>query len=167
MARSGSVLYLGDVGSGTEEVNSFDCTTNNVNFGWPTYDGYQAAPTLPGYRNPIVHCTRNGATADAFRSEDPMSGASGAASVIIGDVYRGSRYSPELNGGAPLFGDFYDGYIRAVGVDGNGEITDTDAAPGVHLVHASSISSMVQGPDDYLYFTALYGPTTVCRLVRP
>lgn len=167
MARDGNVIYLGDVGSGTEEINSFIYTINSVNFGWPTYDGYAVSPSLPGYRNPIVHYTRNGATADAFRSEDPMGSASGAASVMIGDVYRGSQYSPALNGGALLFGEFYDGYIRAVGVDANGDITDTDTAPGFHLVHAGAIASMVQGPDGYLYFAALYGPAAIYRLVRP
>ena len=86
---------------------------------------------------------------------------------MIGGVYRGSRYSPALNGGVLLFGEFYDGYIRAVGVDANGDITYTDAAPGVHLVHNGAISSMVQGPDGYLYFAALFGPATLYRLVRP
>jgi hypothetical protein len=52
-------------------------------------------------------------------------------------------------------------------VDANGDITDTDAAPGFHLVHAGAISSMVQGPDGYLYFAALYDPATIYRLVRP
>lgn len=167
LARDGSVIYIGDVGAGVEEINSFNYTVNTVNFGWPTYDGFVASPSLAGYRNPIVYYTRNGTTADAFRGEDPMGSASGAASVMIGDVYRGSRYSPALNGGALLFGEFYDGYIRAVGVDANGDITDGDGAPGFHLVHEDAISSMVQGPDDYLYFTALYDTAMVYRLVRP
>lgn len=167
MARDGNVIYLGDVGSGTEEINSFNYTVNTINFGWPTYDGFEASPSLPGYRNPIVYYTRDGATAGAFRSEDPMGSMSGAATIIIGDVYRGSQYDADLNGGALLFGDFYDGYLRAVGVNSSGEITDADAAPGAHLVHAGAISSMVQGPDGYLYLVSLYGPSTVYRLVRP
>jgi glucose/arabinose dehydrogenase len=167
MACDGDLIYLGDVGNATEEINSFPYTVSSANFGWPTHDGYVSGSGLPGYRNPIVHYTRSGATANAFRSEDPMGSASGAASVMIGDVYRGTRYTPALNGGALLFGDFYDGFIRAVGVDGNGTITDPDGVPGFHLVHATAISSMVRGPDDYLYFTALYGPATVYRLVRP
>jgi glucose/arabinose dehydrogenase len=167
MARDGNVIYLGDVGAGTEEINSFLYTTNSMNFGWPTYDGFVVSPSLPGYRNPIVYYTRNGPTADAFRSEDPMATATGSASVIIGDVYHGSRYDTALNGGALLLGDFYDGYIRAVGVNTNGDITDTDGVPGFHLVHAGAISSMVQGPDGYLYFTALFGPAAIYRLVRP
>ena len=86
---------------------------------------------------------------------------------MIGDVYRGSRYSAAMNGGALLFGEFYDGFVRAVGVDANGDITDLDGVPGFHLVHEDGISSMVQGPDGYVYLTALYGPAAVYRLVRP
>jgi glucose/arabinose dehydrogenase len=169
MSRDGSIIYIGDVGSGFEEINSFAYTSNTTNFGWPVCEGSVAScgsPALAGYRNPIIFYDRGGVTASNFRAEDPMGTASGAASVMIGDVYRGSRYTAALNGGALLFGDFYDGYIRAVGVDGNGAITDTDGVPGFHLVHATFISSMVQGPDDFLYLTSL-GGNTVYRLVRP
>ena len=168
MARDGNIIYLGDVGSGTEEVNSFAVTNNTANFGWPTHDGWVASSTLPGYRNPIVYYTRSGATANAFRAEDPTApAATGSASVMIGDVYRGSRYDAAMNGGALLFGEFYDGFVRAVGVDASGNITDGDGVPGFHLVHEDGISSMVQGPDGYVYLTALYGPAAVYRLVRP
>lgn len=167
MARDGDIIYLGDVGSGTEEVNSFLVTNNTANFGWPTHDGYVGSSTLPGYRNPIVYYTRSGATANAFRAEDPMATATGSASVMIGDVYRGSRYTAAMNGGALLFGEFYDGFVRAVGVDASGNITDGDGVPGFHLVHEDGISSMVQGPDGYVYLTALYGSPMVYRLVLP
>lgn len=169
MSRDGNIVYIGDVGSGFEEINSFAYTSNTVNFGWPVCEGSVGAcgsPALAGYRNPIIFYDRGGVTASNFRAEDPMGTASGAASVMIGDVYRGSRYTAELNGGALLFGDFYDGYIRAVGVDANGGITDNDAAPGFHLVHATTISSMVQGPDGFVYLTSL-GGNSVFRLVRP
>jgi hypothetical protein len=166
MARDGNIVYLGDVGAGTEEIDSFNYTTT-ANFGWPTHDGYASSSTLPGYRNPIVYYTRNGTTANNFRAEDPMGTASGSASVMIGDVYRGSRYASELNSGALMFGEFYDGFIRAVGVDSFGNmIPDPVGAPGFHLVHATAISSMVQGPDGYLYLTSM-GPSAVYRLVRP
>jgi glucose/arabinose dehydrogenase len=172
MSRDGNVIYLGDVGSGvsgSEEINSFAYTTSTLNFGWPTCEGpVSSCGTIAAaaYRNPIVSYTRNGTTAGNFRNEDPMRTTSGSASIMIGDVYRGSRYTAPLNSGALMFGEFYDGFIRAVGVDANGAITDTDAAPGFHLVHATAISSMVQGPDGNLYLTAM-GPSAVYRLVHP
>lgn len=169
LSIDGNIVYIGDVGSGYEEINSFDYTRNILNFGWPTHDGPVSSSALPGYRNPIVAYRRNVEGA-LFRAEDPMATNSGAASVIVGTVYRGPQYGGLLDG-ALLFGDFYDGYNRYVGVaagsDGNGDITDADGVPGNHLVHASAISSYVQGPDGFIYMTALYGPAAVYRLVRP
>lgn len=169
MSIDGNIVFLGDVGTTYEEINSLDYRSNTLNFGWPTHDGPVGLSTLPGYRNPIIAYRRNVEAVD-FRGEDPMGTASGSASVMIGDVYRGSDYGGVLDG-ALLFGDFYDGFNRYVGVvpgiDGNGTITDTDGVPGSHLVHEDSISSMVRGPDGYMYMTALYGPPAVYRLVRP
>jgi len=165
----GNLVFIGDVGNNYEEINSFDYTHNTLNFGWPTYDGPVASPTLPDYRNPIV-AYRRGVEAVDFRAEDPMAVTSSSASVMIGAVYHGPQYGGLLEG-TLLFGDFYDGYIRYVGVsegtDGNGDITDTDGVPGSHLVHEDAISSYVRGPDGFIYMTALYGPAAVYRLVRP
>jgi glucose/arabinose dehydrogenase len=49
-ASSGEVLFF-DVGAGTyEEVN---VATAGANYGWPTYEGYTASPSLENYQNPI------------------------------------------------------------------------------------------------------------------
>lgn len=169
MAIDGSIVFLGDVGSNYEEINSFDYTKNTLNFGWPAHDGPVASSAIAGYRNPIVAYRRNVEAAD-FRAEDPMATETRSASVIIGDVYRGANYGGLLDG-ALFFGDFYDGFNRYVGVaagaDGNGTITDTDDVPGAHLVHENAISSAVRGPDGFLYLTALADPPAVYRLVRP
>jgi glucose/arabinose dehydrogenase len=169
MSIDGNIVFLGDVGSGYEEINSFDYTKNTLNFGWPTHDGPAASSAISGYRNPIVAYRRD-VEAAAFRAEDPMATQTGSASVIIGDVYRGSNYGGLLNG-ALFFGDFYDGFNRYVGVaagaDGNGVITDTDGVPGTHLVHENAVSSIVRGPDGFVYLTALFDAPAVYRLVRP
>ncbi len=119
-----------------------------------------------GLRNPIVYYSRNDSTADVFRAEDPEGIQTGQASIIIGDIYGGLRYGGELDSKL-FFAEFYDGFMRAVGVDSNGDITDTDAVPGLHIIHHSQISSMVEGPDGYIYFTTLFGPAMVYRLVKP
>jgi glucose/arabinose dehydrogenase len=169
MSIDGSIVFLGDVGSDYEEINSFDYTRNTVNFGWPTHDGPVTSSAISGYRNPIVSYRRNIEAAD-FRAEDPMATQSGSASVIIGDVYRGANYAGLLDG-ALFFGDFYDGFNRYVGVtpgsDGNGVITDNDGVPGTHLVHENAVSSMVRGPDGFVYLTTLFDSPAVYRLVRP
>ncbi len=170
MSMAGNIVYLGDVGSGVEEINSFDYsavdTSNPVNFGWSTHDGYVSSSSIPGYRNPIVYYNRNDSIADAFRAEDPEGNKTGSASIMIGDIYSGSRYGNELNNKL-FFAEFYDGFMRAVGVGSNGNITDGDGVPGMHIIHHGQISSMVEGPDDYMYFTTLYGPGMVYRLVKP
>jgi len=170
MSMAGNIVYLGDVGTAVEEINSFDYTAvdivSPVNFGWNTHDGYVSSSSIPGYRNPIVYYNRNDSIADAFRAEDPQGSQTGAASVMIGDIYSGSRYDGELNNKL-FFAEFYDGFMRAVGVDSNGDITDTDGVPGGHIIHHGQISSMIEGPDGYLYFTTLYGPAMVYRLLKP
>ena len=170
MSMRGNIVYLGDVGTVYEEIDSFDYTgvdsSNPVNFGWNTHDGPVASSTIPGYRNPIVYYDRNDPVADGFRAEDPEGSKTGSASIMIGDVHSGGRYAGEL-GAKLFFADFYDGYLRAVGVDAAGGITDTDGIPGRHIVHLAGATSMVEGPDGYMYFTALYGPAMVYRLVKP
>jgi hypothetical protein len=170
MSMAGNIVYLGDVGSAVEEINSFDYTAvdtfNPANFGWNTHDGFVSSSSIPGYRNPIVYYNRNDSIATAFRAEDPEGNLTGLASIIIGDIYGDLRYDGELNNKL-FFAEFYDGFMRAVGVDSNGDITDTDGVPGMHVIHHSQISSMVQGPDGYIYFTTLFGPAMVYRLVKP
>jgi hypothetical protein len=85
---------------------------------------------------------------------------------MIGDIYGDILYDGEL-GNKLFFAEFYDGFVRAVGVDSNGGITDTDGVPGRHIIHHSQVSSMVEGPDGYIYFTTLFGPAMVYRLVKP
>ena len=169
MSMAGNIVYLGDVGSTVEEINSFDYTAvdtfNPVNFGWNTHDGFSSS-SIPGYRNPIVYYNRNDSIADAFRAEDPEGNKTDLASIMIGDIYGDSRYGGELDNKL-FFAEFYDGFMRAVGVDSNGDITNTDAVPGLHIIHHGQISSMVEGPDGYIYFTTLFGPAMVYRLVKP
>jgi len=169
MSMARNIVYLGDVGSAVEEINSFDYTavdtSNPVNFGWNKHDGYVSSSSIPGYRNPIVYYNRNDSIATAFRTEDPEGNQTGSASIMIGDVYGDLRYGGELDNKL-FFADFYDGFMRAVGVGSNGDITDSDGVPGLHIIHHSQISSMVEGPDGYIYFTTLFGPAMVYRLVK-
>lgn len=170
LSRSGNIVYIGDVGTNVEEINSFDVSTvspsNPVNFGWNTHDGFVASSGIAGYRNPIIYYNRNDSVADAFRAEDPEGMVSGVASIMIGDIYTGPRYAGTLNNKL-FFAEFYDGYMRAATVDSNGNITDNDDVPGMHIIHHGQVTSMVQGPDGYMYFTILYGPGMVYVLVRP
>lgn len=164
----GNIVYIGDVGTGNEEINSFNYIVNKgANFGWPTHDGFVTSSSIVNYRNPIIYYDRFGALADAFRSEDPEgNAASGSASIMIGDVYRGNQYTGALNGKL-LFSDFYDGFMRAVGVDNNGDITDNDSVPGEHIKHQAYVSSMTEGQDGFIYITTYDNGGSVSRVVNP
>lgn len=165
MSIAGNIVYLGDVGSSYEEIDSLYYTDNTINFGWSTYDGPAGQS---GYRDPVLAYRRNDSTADLFRGEDPMGESTGYASVMIGDIYNGSLYGGLLTGKL-LHAEFMDGYMRALGIDGSGNKTDM----GIHLIHHDGISAMTVGPDDYVYIITqggawgTTGPDMVYRLVKP
>jgi len=166
MSIDGNSVFIGDVGTNNEEINSFSYKGSGANFGWPLHDGFVESSSIVNYRNPIVYYDRVDAIADAFRNEDPEGSASGSASIMVGDVYRGGQYANALNGKL-LFADFYDGFVRAVGVDTNGGITDGDGVPGMHIKHQSFVSSMIEGEDGFIYITTYDNGGEVYRLVNP
>jgi len=167
MSIDGDIVYLGDVGSNNEEINSFKYNDNiAVNFGWPIHDGLVANSTLENYRNPIVYYDRNDTTANAFRNQDPDSVSSGLASIMLGDIYHGDKYANTLDNKL-IFGDFYDGFMRAVGVDSIGNITDTDGVPGEHIKHEQYVSAIHEAPDGFIYITTYEKGGGAYRLVMP
>ncbi|MCP4128491.1 MAG: PQQ-dependent sugar dehydrogenase [Gammaproteobacteria bacterium] len=167
MSIDGNIVYLGDVGSSYEELNSFDYTDPSLNFGWNTYDG---VVSQSGFRDPILAYRRDDPTADQFRAEDPACNgcATGSASIIIGDVYRGPGYGGELTGRV-LHAEFMDAYMRGLGVNSTGNTTDS----GMHIIHHDGISAMIAGPDGYIYIATQKGAwgtgdaDIVYRLVKP
>lgn len=160
MTIDGDVVYLGEVGSGFEEINSFVYTDNTVNFGWGDHDGPVA--TQP-FTDPILSYRRNQEPAITFRAEDPECGdcESGSASIMVGPVYRGNRYGGTLDGHL-IWGEYFHGYIRAYGVTTGGAPT----GPSFHIVHDDRIDSMVLGPDGYIYLVER-NTRVVYRVERP
>ncbi|MCP4993751.1 MAG: PQQ-dependent sugar dehydrogenase, partial [Gammaproteobacteria bacterium] len=167
MSIDGNIIYLGDVGSSYEEIDSFDYTDSSLNFGWDDYDG---PVNQSGFRDPILAYMRNDSTADLFRSEDPACNgcATGSASIMIGDVYRGSGYGGELTGRL-LHAEFMDAYMRGVSINSTGDTTDN----GMHIIHHDGITAMIEGPDSYIYIATQRGAwgtgdaDIVYRLVKP
>jgi glucose/arabinose dehydrogenase len=101
-------LWIGDVGQNAwEEIDRIPfADADGANFGWPLVEG--------------MHPFR----ADSARGTIPpvfeISHDTGACAVIGGYVYRGTRI-PALRG-AYLFTDNCDGRIRALRLDGSGEV---------------------------------------------
>jgi len=167
MSMENNIIYLGEVGTNYEEINRFDYTDNTVNFGWDTYDG---PVNQAGFYDPILSYRRSDSTADLFRSEDPDCNncATGFASVMIGDVYSGSRYDGLLTGKL-LHAEFMDGFVRALGVNATGDTIDN----GIHIVHHDGVSAMIEAEDGYIYFATQKGAwgtgdaDMIYRLVKP
>ncbi len=160
MSMDGNIVYLGDVGTKYEEINSFDYTDNTVNFGWNTHDG---PANTPPFTDPILSYDRNAEPAITFRADDPVCTGQClvGASIMVGDVYHGSRYGGMLDGKL-VWSEFYQGFVRGLGVDAQGAATGASD----HLVHDRGSDVMVSGPDGY-YYTASFYARTVYRLERP
>jgi uncharacterized repeat protein (TIGR02543 family) len=171
MTMADNVVYIGDVGSNFEEINSFDYTDSTVHFGWPGQEGPGGGS---GLTDPILAYNRLDTTSNGFRADDPMGTLTGCISIITGDVYQGiggDRYGGLLTDRL-LFADWYDAFMRGLGVNASGGTTGLD----LHLVHREGILAMVEGPDGFIYVLARRftgsgctgtGTSAIYRLVRP
>ena len=141
-------VFLGDVGATYEEINTFNYLDNTVSFGWPHEQGYGGNET-----EPLLSVSRSDSTAAQYRAEDPMGVMAQCFSIIIGDVYSAQpldRYRGRLTG-ALLFADWYDGWFRYMGPNGTG-----------HIVHQEGITSIIEGPNGYIYFISRKDYNTGC-----
>jgi len=102
-------LYIGDAGEGErEEIDHVAGNKGGLNFGWPCFEGTVTAPTTQTCTDPVgpVYDYDHGG---------------GRCAVIGGVVVRDPRL-PSL-GGRYLFGDYCDGKLHSLLVDG-GKATD-------------------------------------------
>lgn len=137
-------LWIADVGQNTrEEINRVPTDLAGANYGWNLMEGTLSfAGDAPDDHVPPVH------EYDTSRSR---------CSITGGAVYRGTRI-PELTG-AYLFSDFCEGAVRAIRVDGDGQVVDEAAL----LETGGSIVSFAEDGDGELYVLDLGG--AVSRLV--
>ena len=102
-------LYIGDAGEGErEEIDHVAGNKGGLNFGWPCFEGTVTAPTTQTCTDPVgpVYDYDHGG---------------GRCAVIGGVVVRDPRL-PSL-AGRYLFGDYCDGKLHSMLVDG-GKATD-------------------------------------------
>lgn len=137
-------LWIADVGQNTrEEINRVPTDLAGANYGWNLMEGTLSfAGDAPDDHVPPVH------EYDTSRSR---------CSITGGAVYRGSRI-PELTG-AYLFSDFCEGVVRAILVDGDGQVLDEANL----LDTGGGIVAFVEDADGELYVLDLDG--AVSRLV--
>ncbi|MDP6518503.1 MAG: PQQ-dependent sugar dehydrogenase, partial [Planctomycetota bacterium] len=158
ISMADNVVYIGEVGTNYEELNTFDYTDNTVDFGWPGQDGPGGGA---GLTDPLLAYQRSDNTSRLFREDDPMGTMTGCISVISGPVYRaagGDRYNGLLTDRL-LFTDWFDAFVRGLGVDSSGNATGLD----LHLVHREGVTAMVEGPDGYIYLLARKATNSGCQ----
>jgi uncharacterized repeat protein (TIGR03806 family) len=99
--RTTGQIWIGDVGTGNEEIN---LASSGSNHGWPCRDG-------PNTFHTDTLCS----SFDASTSKQPIAiySKGGAKSVLGGVVYRGAIFNATLSG-TYLFSDVYDGEIYAI-----------------------------------------------------
>ncbi|MEM6364053.1 MAG: PQQ-dependent sugar dehydrogenase, partial [Planctomycetota bacterium] len=143
-------LYVGDVGwTRWEEINSAGA---GANYGWPFYEGGNGTSQV----NTRYRDTPEG---DAFFasnvSVDAPSyalshSADGINAIIVGDVYRGSRYGSETQGDI-FFNDLGQGIVRHGDVDAQGRVTNVRTFTD----DARIVVAMREGPDGAMYYVDL------------
>lgn len=138
--------WIGDVGLDThEEINTIEAPGDD--FGWPDHEGPCPAGGCPDAIGPWLSYGRSGS--HAFIQADPRATSSRLRSVWVApptrsggiDRYRGRWHD------VMLFGDAFVGWVRGRRVDGSG---DSFAVGHLHFATA-----FAQGPDGYVYATAL------------
>ena len=119
--RPNGLPAIGDVGWGSyEELNLAQVGRN---YGWPCYEGR----SKPGGYSSMTVCkdfyTKEGTSAGvAF--PDYFYGHGSGASIIGGPTYTGGPYPDEFDGDI-LFGDYVQGFIKRLQLDGSGKVTGT------------------------------------------
>jgi glucose/arabinose dehydrogenase len=135
-------LYYGDVGNTQwEEVNRI---VKGGNYGWPNAEGMcdQNTTNCSAYINPLF----------TYNHDNQSSAVTG------GLVYRGSMF-PQTYQGRYFFGDYARGFIRTIGLDGNGNYVDDKDFD----MNAGSVVDFKQAIDGSLYYLTYY-PARLYRI---
>ena len=145
--------WIGDVGLvSREEINLV--TENGQNLGWPTWEG-RCEDDCDGLTQPLTSWGRKGG--EPYEIDDPETEPETRRSAWVGELYEPGiglypdRYCGQFND-TVLFGDFFAGWVRQLGVDADGAVRlDRSVA------HMPSVTGVRVGPDGYMYMLTLSG----------
>lgn len=143
-AHHRGVFYASDVGlDDWEEVNRVDGP--GASFGWPSIEG--PCGDCDGHTPPWIHYGRG---PHAFVRDDPDATSAGKRSAWVGLVYTPTAADPYDGRWNEVltFGDAFVGYVRGARVD-------DPAGTSWHVGHLQYATGWAQGPDGYVYVTAL------------
>ncbi|MEE2788231.1 MAG: PQQ-dependent sugar dehydrogenase [Myxococcota bacterium] len=139
--------FFGDIGLDRyEEINQIVIAGDN--FGWPDAEGI-CEGDCADYIDPWVYYGRS--SRHPFVVDDDDATAARWRSVWVGVVYRPQENTPDPYGNrwtdTLVFGDTFSGFVRARPIVGS--------TPSYPAGHITQITAMAQGPDGYVYATAL------------
>ncbi len=140
-------MYVGDVGfSSWEEIDRV-APTNNL--GWADMEGPQCY---------TGDCSKYTAPIWWYDHMDHAYSVHGDASITCGPVYRGANFPAGYDGNI-FVGDYVNGWIRRLILDDDGVVVGEEvfeSAPD-----AGTVVDLKVGPDGALYYTAIFGGSTV------
>ncbi len=142
------IPYLGDVGWGLwEEINVI---LPGQDYGWPCYEGNDQQPN---YSSVGVCQQLYGKGAGAVHKPLVTWGhPDGTGSAVGGAFYTGTSYPAQYRGQF-FYGDYSQGFIRSLSVDG-----DQNLVPGSVADFATNVAGPVDiemGPDGTLYYLSI------------
>ncbi len=126
-------LWLADVGQ--NEIEEIDLIVKGGNYGWKIKEGNECYANNPG-------CSMSGLISPVYSYRQGSDGRS----ITGGFVYKGKKYSTELDG-KYVFGDYVSGKIWALNYTGNSLATDS----GISFDRVNTISSFGEDADGELY----------------
>jgi len=117
--RSGKGPVVGDVGNSARE--ELDLLKPGRNYGWPCYEGDVRTPLYDQETRCQQEYAKEG-TADAAAKPAWSYPHGTGAAVVGGPAYTGTRYPAEYRGNV-FVGDYVQGWVKALEVDQNDEVT--------------------------------------------
>jgi glucose/arabinose dehydrogenase len=144
-ASGSPVAYLGDVGwSYREEIN---VAVAGSNLGWPCYEGEAQQGGYAGYQT----CQALYAKRGAARARRPLFEYGGGC--VTGGAFATSSTYPAPYRGAYFFGDFVQGWLRMLRVDGENRLVPESVADFAREVDGPV--DVQTGPDGLIYYLAI------------
>lgn len=131
--------YIGEVGGNDRDVAQEDLHIGRkgANYGWPNCEGNCEDPA---YDDPLY-----------TYPHDPEVGGS----ITAGFVYHGDQF-PATYDDDIFIGDYAQGWIKALNVGSNGDVTDVT---NFHR-NAGAVVALQEGPDGSLYYVQIVSPPT-------
>ena len=142
------IPYLGDVGWGlAEEINVI---LPGRNYGWPCYEGADQQPNYAAV-GPCQQLYSRGVGA-VHQPLVTWGHPDGTGSAVGGTFYTGTNYPAQYQG-LYFYGDYSQGFIRTLGVDGNQNLIPNSIAD--FATNVAGPVDIEMGPDGDLYYLSI------------